>query len=98
MSDRRKGSGGRRGADDVGGIEVEGRRAVLELLRAGKREVRIVMLSEAVARDEIVDAIVEAAGPKLKIVTAHALREVAHTDSPPGVGARAASLRSTGLD
>ena len=98
MSDRRKGSGGRRGSDDVGGIEVEGRRAVLELLRAGKREVRIVMLSEAVVRDQIVEAIVAAAGPKLKIVTAEALREVAHTDAPQGVVARADALPATDLD
>jgi 23S rRNA (guanosine2251-2'-O)-methyltransferase len=108
MNDRRKGGGvrgeareappRRRRPDEVGGTEVEGRRAVLELLRAGTRPVRSVMLSEGVERDELVDAIVKAAGAKLRTVSPEALRAAAHTDAPQGVVARAEPLRSADLD
>jgi 23S rRNA (guanosine2251-2'-O)-methyltransferase len=83
---------------DVGGTEVEGRRAVHELLRAGTRDVRSVLLSERVERDDVIDAIVEAAGSKLTVVSADRLRAAARTDAPQGVVARADPLRSTDLD
>jgi 23S rRNA (guanosine2251-2'-O)-methyltransferase len=84
--------------DEVGGTEVEGRRAVLELLRAGTRDVRSVLLSDGVERDETIDAIVEAAGSKLKVVSAERLRASARTDAPQGVVARADALRAVDLD
>ncbi len=71
---------------------------MLELLRAGKREVHSVSLSEGVERDEVIDAIVEAAGTKLRIVPADRLRAAAQTDAPQGVVARAAPLRAADLD
>jgi len=84
--------------EQVGGTEVEGRRAVFELLRAGTREVRSVMLSEGVARDDLIDSIVAAAGSKLQVVSAERLRAAAKTDAPQGVVARAEPLRSADLD
>ncbi|MDQ1465983.1 MAG: rRNA (guanosine2251-2-O)-methyltransferase [Actinomycetota bacterium] len=87
----------RRG-QEVGGTEIEGRRAVLELLRAGTREVRSVSLSEGVAHDDMVDAIVEAAGTKLRMVSPDRLRASAQTDAPQGVVARAEPLRSADFD
>jgi 23S rRNA (guanosine2251-2'-O)-methyltransferase len=95
---RRRASAVSRRAEAVGGEEVEGRRAVLELLRAGTRTVRSVLLSEAVERDELVEAIVAAAGSKLTIVSAERLRAAARTDAPQGVVARADALRATDLD
>jgi 23S rRNA (guanosine2251-2'-O)-methyltransferase len=83
---------------EVGGIDVEGRRAVLELLRAGTRQVRSVMLSEAVEPDDLIDAITAAAGSKLKVVSAERLRAAAKTDAPQGVVAQADPLRSADLD
>ena len=94
MSDRRDAG---RGAE-IGGTDVEGRRAVLELLRAGTRGVRSVMLSDGVERDETIDAIVSAAGSKLQVVSAERLRAAAKTDAPQGVVARADPLRSADLD
>ena len=91
MSDRRR-------PDEVGGAEVEGRRAVLELLRAGTRQVRSVWMSESVERDELIDAIAAAAGSKLRMVSSESLRATAHTDAPQGVVARADPLRSADLD
>jgi 23S rRNA (guanosine2251-2'-O)-methyltransferase len=71
---------------------------VLELLRAGTREVRSVSLSEGVAHDDVVDAIVEAAGTKLRMVSPDRLRASAQTDAPQGVVARAEPLRSADFD
>jgi 23S rRNA (guanosine2251-2'-O)-methyltransferase len=84
--------------DEVGGAEVEGRRAVLELLRAGTRQVRSVWVSESVERDDLIDAIVAAAGSKLRMVSPESLRATAQTDAPQGVIARADPLRSTDID
>lgn len=93
MSERRQ-----RRPDEVGGGEVEGRRAVLELLRAGTRQVRSVWMSESVERDELIDAIAAAAGSKLRMVSSESLRATAQTDAPQGVVARADPLRSADLD
>jgi 23S rRNA (guanosine2251-2'-O)-methyltransferase len=82
----------------VGGEDVEGRRAVLELLRAGAREVRSVWVSQAVEPDETIDEIVAAAGSKLRMVSPESLRATAQTDAPQGVLARAEPLRSADLD
>ena len=84
--------------EPVGGEQVEGRRAVLELLRAGKRRVRSVWVSDAVERDQTIDAIVDGAGPALAIVSAERLRANAQTDAPQGVVARADPLAAADLD
>jgi len=82
----------------VGGEDVEGRRAVLELLRAGTREVRSVWVSQGAEPDETIDEIVAAAGSKLRMVSPESLRATAQTDAPQGVLARAEPLRSADLD
>jgi 23S rRNA (guanosine2251-2'-O)-methyltransferase len=91
-------SGAPRGGPEVGGADVEGRRAVYELLRAGTRDVRSVLLSESVERDDLIDAIVAGAGSKLQIVPAERVRAAAKTDAPQGVVAHADPLRATDLD
>ena len=82
----------------MGGEDVEGRRAVLELLRAGTREVRSVWVSQGAEPDETIDEIVAAAGSKLRMVSPESLRATAQTDAPQGVLARAEPLRSADLD
>ncbi|HEY5011263.1 MAG TPA: 23S rRNA (guanosine(2251)-2'-O)-methyltransferase RlmB [Acidimicrobiia bacterium] len=98
MSQRRRAGSTGGPSTGVGGTEVEGRRAVFELLRAGTREVRSVALSEGVERDDTIDAIVAAAGSKLQMVPADRLRAMAQTDAPQGVVARADPLRSADFD
>jgi 23S rRNA (guanosine2251-2'-O)-methyltransferase len=99
VSERAKAAQSRhRRPDEVGGTEIEGRRAVLELLRAGKRPVSSVWVSEGIERDALVDAVVAAAGSKLRMVSPERLRAMAHTDAPQGVVARAEPLRSARLD
>jgi 23S rRNA (guanosine2251-2'-O)-methyltransferase len=81
----------------LGGDQVEGRRAVLELLRAGRR-VRSVSLSRAAERDAVVDEIVERAGPKLQVVPAERLSALARSDGHQGVVATAEPIRPTDFD
>jgi len=86
------------GGVEVGGTEVEGRRAVLELLRARTRSVRSVLLADSVERDETIDAIVAAAGSKLKVVPAERVRAESRTDAAQGVVARADPLVAVDVD
>jgi len=82
----------------LGGEQVEGRRAVLELLRAGRRPVRNVSVSSSVRDDPALDEIRELAGPVLKVVGADRIDALARTDAPQGVVARAAPLSAADLD
>lgn len=86
------GPGADRGATGAGGEQVEGRRAVLELLRAGRRPVRQVFVAANVERDALVEEIVALAGPRLRPVPPARLEQLARTDAPQGVVARAAPL------
>jgi 23S rRNA (guanosine2251-2'-O)-methyltransferase len=88
----------RSGRDGLGGEQVEGRRAVLELLRAGRRPVRAVSVSTAARDDAALDEIRELAGPALKLVGADRIDALARTDAPQGVVARAAPLLAADLD
>ena len=54
--------------DGLGGEQIEGRRAVLELLRAGRRTVRTVFVSSSVRDDDAVDEIRALAEKNLKVV------------------------------
>jgi 23S rRNA (guanosine2251-2'-O)-methyltransferase len=87
-----------KGSSELGGEQVEGRRAVLELLRAGKRRPRAVYLSSAVTRDEIVKEIVERAGGILRSVAPERVEQMARTDVHQGVIAMAPALRPADLD
>ncbi|GIU88949.1 MAG: hypothetical protein KatS3mg010_0048 [Acidimicrobiia bacterium] len=82
----------------LGGDQVEGRRAVLELLRAGRREVKRVFVAANVEHDDALDEIVERAGARLQVVPPQRLEQLAGTDAPQGVVARAAPLRESDLD
>jgi 23S rRNA (guanosine2251-2'-O)-methyltransferase len=82
----------------LGGEQVEGRRAVLELLRAGRRAVRSVSVSSSARDDPALDEIRELAGPALQMVGAERIDALARTDAPQGVVARAAPLPVADLD
>ena len=82
----------------LGGEQVEGRRAVLELLRAGKRRVRTVYVSNSVNRDENVEEIVARAASAVKVVPPERVAQLARTDVHQGVVAMASALRAADLD
>ena len=82
----------------LGGEQVEGRRAVLELLRAGKRRVRTVYVSSAVSRDENVEEIVARAASAMKVVPPERVAQLARTDVHQGVVAMASALRPADVD
>jgi 23S rRNA (guanosine2251-2'-O)-methyltransferase len=82
----------------VGGDQVEGRRAVHELLRAGGRPVRTVYVSSAAADEPAVREIVELAQAHLRIVAPEKLEHLARTDAHQGVIALAAPLRAADFD
>jgi 23S rRNA (guanosine2251-2'-O)-methyltransferase len=81
-----------------GGDQVEGRRAVLELLRAGRRPVRTVYVSTSVAEDPTVAEIAELAGRALHVVPPEQVVKVARSDVHQGVVALAAPLSAADLD
>jgi 23S rRNA (guanosine2251-2'-O)-methyltransferase len=82
----------------LGGEQVEGRRAVLELLRAGKRRVRAVYVSSSVTRDDNVEEIVARAAKAVKVVPPERVVQLARTDVHQGVVAMASALRAADLD
>jgi 23S rRNA (guanosine2251-2'-O)-methyltransferase len=86
------------GGSDLGGEQVEGRRAVLELLRAGKRRPRVIYLSRTVTPDDIVKEITERAGGLVKSVAPERIEQMARTDVHQGVIAMAPPLRPADLD
>jgi 23S rRNA (guanosine2251-2'-O)-methyltransferase len=85
----------------VGGEQVEGRRAVRELLAAGRRSVREVWLAEGVDDAPILDEIGElAAGAGVHVlrVARSRLAAAARTEAPQGVLAFATPLPDAGLE
>lgn len=83
---------------ELGGEQVEGRRAVAELLDAGQRRVRTVFVSSAVASDPGVARITELAGSALKIVSPERIEQLAQSDVHQGVVAQSAPLQPADLD
>jgi 23S rRNA (guanosine2251-2'-O)-methyltransferase len=79
----------------IGGDQIEGRQAVRELLLAGKRRVREVMVAEQQDNNDVLEDIVDLA-QDMKIpvreVTRTKLFSQARTESPQGVVARADEL------
>src|SRR4029079_3597798 len=94
----RQADGGKQGGEGLGGEQVEGRRAVLELLRAGRRQVRTVHVSSSVRDDAVIDEIRERARAALQVVSADRIDALAGSDAPQGVVATAAPLRVADLD
>ena len=86
------------GEPGLQGEQVEGRRAVLELLRAGRRPVRAIYVNRNADPDAVLDEIVERAGSKLESVPAERIATIARSDAPQGVVARAGPLPSTDID
>lgn len=86
------------GGSDLGGEQVEGRRAVLELLRAGKRRPRAIYLSRTVTADDIVKEVVDRAGGLVRSVAPERIEQMARTDVHQGVIAMAPPLRPVDLD
>ena len=85
----------------VGGEQVEGRHAVRELLLAGQRQVREILVSRDLDDAEIINDIVELADDAhvpIREVSRNRLDGQARTDAPQGVIARAESLREWDLD
>jgi len=90
-----------RSAKGLGGDQVEGRRAVRELLLAGRRRTREVVLAadldEASILDEIIDLADEAKVP-IRSLSRAKFETMARTDAPQGVIANAAPLSSVELE
>jgi 23S rRNA (guanosine2251-2'-O)-methyltransferase len=83
------------------GEQVEGRHAVLELLRARRRTTHSVWLAEGQDRSPILAEIAELAeaqGVSLRHVSAARLAAEAHTSAPQGVLARADPVPTVALD
>ena len=76
---------------ELGGEQVEGRRAVRELLVAGRRRVRDVWMAEGAGDDEIV-ALAAGARVPVRRVSRARLDAEAGTDAPQGVLAHAEGL------
>jgi 23S rRNA (guanosine2251-2'-O)-methyltransferase len=91
-------AGTSRSGSPIGGDQVEGRRAVLELLRAQARPVRTVYVAGDSEHDPVLDEIAERAGNALRPVSAERLASIARTDAPQGVVALASGLRPVELD
>jgi 23S rRNA (guanosine2251-2'-O)-methyltransferase len=87
-----------KGGSELGGDQIEGRRAVLELLRAGHRRARAVYLSSAAGRDDAVQEIVERAAGSLRVVPAERVEQLARSEVHQGVVAMAPALRAADLD
>jgi 23S rRNA (guanosine2251-2'-O)-methyltransferase len=86
---------------NLGGEQVEGRRAVLELLTAERRRVRDVWLAEDLDPAPIVDEIVERAAARrvpIRRVPRSRLEGNARTDAPQGVLAHAEPLPEADFD
>jgi 23S rRNA (guanosine2251-2'-O)-methyltransferase len=88
----KKGDSG--GGGGLGGDQVEGRRAVTELLKAGRRRVRTVFMNNTTVDDDIA----ELAGGALKLVSPDRIENLARSDVHQGVIAQAAPLKSADLD
>ncbi|MGH9300750.1 MAG: 23S rRNA (guanosine(2251)-2'-O)-methyltransferase RlmB, partial [Acidimicrobiales bacterium] len=85
----------------LGGDQIEGRRAVVELLLAQRRPVRDIWISDALEESEIIAQIVElaqAANVPLRRIGRSRLDAEARTDAPQGVLAHAEPLSEESLD
>ncbi len=91
-------------ARDLGGEQVEGRQAVRELLLAGRRRVREVLVAteddERGDRSGLADIVGLANGLRIPVqrVTRRRLDAEARSEAPQGVIARAAPVEETDLD
>jgi 23S rRNA (guanosine2251-2'-O)-methyltransferase len=85
----------------LGGEQIEGRRAVRELLSAGRRPVREVWMAEGLDDASVVadiSALARGRGVPLRTVARSRLESAARTDAPQGVLAFATSLPEARLE
>ncbi len=90
-----------RGRHGLGGDQVEGRRAVRELLAAGRRPVHDVWMADDLEPSPLLDEIERLAAKRharVLIVPRRRLEAEARTDAPQGVVAHAGPLAETDLD
>jgi 23S rRNA (guanosine2251-2'-O)-methyltransferase len=89
----------RRAVSDLGGDQVEGRRAVRELLTAGRRRPRTVWIAGDTAPDlaEIAE-LAATRGATVRRVDREQLAEIARTESPQGVVAHADPIEPAQLE
>ncbi len=90
-----------RGRHGLGGDQVEGRRAVRELLAAGRRPVHEVWMADDLDPSAVLDDIERLAArsrARVRVVPRRRLDAEARTDAPQGVLARAAPLVEADLD
>ena len=90
-----------KGRGELGGDRVPGRRAVRELLLAGRRPVRTVWIARGRDSSPILDEIAELAaskGAQLRMVDDERVRVEARTESAQGVVAMAAPIAPVPLD
>ena len=84
----------------LGGEQIEGRRAVYELLAARRRRVREVWVAETARNDELITEILELCarhGVPVRNTSVDALRLEARTEAPQGVLAHAEELPTSPL-
>ncbi len=92
---------GRAAREGLGGDQVEGRRAVRELLAAGRRPVRWVWIAEGLDPSPQLDEIEELASRRrvrVETVPRARLDSHARTEAPQGVLARATAVEPVELD
>ena len=91
----------RKSPEGLGGEQVEGRQAVLELLKARKRQVTRIYMADAQDPSDILDEIENEAKRQrvqVQIVSMNRLDREARTDGHQGVLAFCARLKTVGLD
>ena len=91
----------RKSPEGLGGEQVEGRQAVLELLKARKRQVTRIYMADAQDPSGILDEIENEAKRQrvqVQIVSMNRLDREARTDGHQGVLAFCARLKTVGLD
>jgi 23S rRNA (guanosine2251-2'-O)-methyltransferase len=87
--------------EGLGGDQVEGRRAVYELLSAERRRVHEVVIADNVTENEVLEDILDLARDRrvpVRTVGRDSLMRAAMSDAPQGVIARAAPLQEHMLD
>ncbi len=87
--------------EGLGGDVVEGRRAVRELLAAGRRPVRSIWIAEGLDPSPLLDEIEELAARRrvrVENVSRARIEAAARTEAPQGVLARARAVEPVGVD
>ena len=89
------------GRGGLGGGQVEGRRAVRELLRARRRTIRRLVVSTDLDADPVIDEIVALAADaqvRIEYISGFELEALARTSAPQGVVAQAVPVDEADVD